>query len=170
MGADAGQASPFRIVSVDPGSSAAQLAMAAYFTELDERFPSGFDPGDALASARTQLCAPHGCFFIGRGAVVPDPVACGGLARLDDRSGEIKRMWVHSDARGRGLGRRLLRRLEVEAERIGYRRVVLDTNSTLTEAMALYESAGYRSIDPYNDNPYALRWYEKPLIGTDPVG
>ena len=90
-------------------------------------------------------------------------VGCGGLKRINDTTGEIKRMWVHPDWRGLGLGRRLLAELEAAAERMGYARVVLDTNETLTEAIALYDRAGYYSIERYNDNPYAQRWFAKEL-------
>ena len=40
-------------------------------------------------------------------------------------------------------------------------RVVLDTNETLDEAIAMYERAGYARIDRYNDNPYAHHWFGK---------
>jgi hypothetical protein len=41
--------------------------------------------------------------------------------------------------------------------------VVLDTNASLTEATAMYESAGYLPTERYNDNPYAQRWFRKTL-------
>lgn len=45
----------------------------------------------------------------------------------------------------------------------GYRRIVLDTNGTLLEAIALYERAGYERIDRYNDNPYAETFFAQEL-------
>ncbi len=39
----------------------------------------------------------------------------------------------------------------------------LDTNGALTEAIALYERAGYHRIERYNDNPYAELFFEKSL-------
>jgi ribosomal protein S18 acetylase RimI-like enzyme len=53
--------------------------------------------------------------------------------------------------------------LEDRAAELGYREVYLDTNGSLTEAIAMYERAGYRSIERYNDNPYAQRWFAKRL-------
>ena len=41
--------------------------------------------------------------------------------------------------------------------------VRLDTNGTLVEAVAMYDRAGYRRIERYNDNPYASAWFEKDL-------
>jgi ribosomal protein S18 acetylase RimI-like enzyme len=72
-------------------------------------------------------------------------------------------MWVASSARGLGVGRRLLAELERRAADHGSRAVRLDTNATLTEAIAMYRSAGYNEIDAFNDEPYAHHWFEKQL-------
>jgi DNA-binding MarR family transcriptional regulator len=146
---------------VDPAAPAATTAVAAYVAELDRRFPTGFDPGDASTADPAAMRAPRGAFVVASsdGAAV----ACGGVQTIGDRLGEVKRMWVHPDWRGAGLGSRLLRRLEDEARALGHRTVRLDTNGTLTEAIAMYDRAGYRRIERYNDNPYAQAWFEKPL-------
>jgi DNA-binding MarR family transcriptional regulator/predicted N-acetyltransferase YhbS len=146
---------------VDPVSDAATMALGEYYAELDRRFPGGFvpEPRDDGADA---LRAPGGAFVVATSDGAP--VACGGVRRLDDSTGEIKRMWVAPDWRGAGLGARLLRRLEEEAQRLGYGRAVLDTNRALTEAIAMYGRAGYREIEPYSlDNPYAEVYFEKKL-------
>jgi len=72
-------------------------------------------------------------------------------------------MWVDGAWRGCGLGGRMLSALEDAARDLGYRTVHLDTNATLTEAIAMYEHAGYRRIERYNDNPYAQAWFAKRL-------
>jgi ribosomal protein S18 acetylase RimI-like enzyme len=72
-------------------------------------------------------------------------------------------MWLHPDVRGLGVGTRLLDRLEAAAREAGHREIRLDTNERLTEAIALYERAGYRRIGRYNDNPDATRFYAKRL-------
>jgi GNAT superfamily N-acetyltransferase len=91
------------------------------------------------------------------------PVACGGVRELAPGLGEIKRMWVHDGWRGAGLGSRLLRHLEAISADLGHRRVRLDTNGTLLEAIAMYERAGYRAIPRYSHNPDAQAWFEKRL-------
>ena len=107
------------------------------------------------------MAAPGGAFVLAR--VGDEVAACGGLQRHDDDTGEIKRMWVAPGWRGTGLGRRMLAELERHAAELGYRRVVLDTNGTLDEALALYGSSGYEPIGRYNDNPYAQHWFSKQL-------
>ena len=150
------------IDEVDPRSAEAQSAMAQYFAELDDRFPTGFDPGDGGAAADVvELRAPHGAFLVMRSDL--DLVGCGGVQRIDAQTGEVKRMWIHPAWRGLGLGARMLARLEDAARVLGRTRVVLDTNASLTEAIAMYGRAGYRSIERYNDNPYAERWFAKDL-------
>jgi GNAT superfamily N-acetyltransferase len=77
--------------------------------------------------------------------------------------GELKRMWVHDDWRGAGLGSRLLRHLEGQARALGHRTLRLDTNGALAEAIGMYQRAGYQAVDRYNDNPWATHFFEKAL-------
>lgn len=146
---------------VDPRSDDALDAMSAYFEELHRRFRGGFDPGDTLVADAPSMRSPAGAFVVARSD--DEVVGCGGVQRHNEVTGEIKRMWVHPDWRGVGLGRRLLARLEAAVAAAGYTRVVLDTNDALTEAITMYEHAGYHSIERYNDNPYAKCWFAKAL-------
>lgn len=154
------RAATWQIEVVDAGSAEALAAVERYVDELGERFPSGFVPGDTAEEAPA-MNAPDGRFLVGRidGAVA----ACGGVRRLTPTRAEIKRMWVDGAWRGCGLGGRMLSALEDAARDLGYRTVHLDTNATLTEAIAMYEHAGYRRIERYNDNPYAQAWFAKRL-------
>jgi GNAT superfamily N-acetyltransferase len=147
----------------DPRSADARWAMGEYFAELDHRFPTGFDVGAARdeAAEAQALSPPDGGFVVVRSDGVA--IGCGGVQRLDAHVTEIKRMWIHREWRGLELGRRLLEQLERFAADRGHTRVVLDTNSRLTEAIAMYESMGYEAIERYNDNPYAQRWFAKSL-------
>jgi ribosomal protein S18 acetylase RimI-like enzyme len=70
-------------------------------------------------------------------------------------------MWVAPSVRGLGRGRRLLTELETHAAAHGARTLRLETNRTLDEAIALYRSAGYREVAPFNAEPYAHHWFEK---------
>jgi DNA-binding MarR family transcriptional regulator/ribosomal protein S18 acetylase RimI-like enzyme len=147
-----------------PGSPDARACVAAYIRELAGRFQAGFDPGNGNPTPDdAALTPPAGCFLVAR--LDGQPVGCGALRRLSPGVGEIKRMWVAPQARGLGLSRRLLAALEEQARGLGFERVRLDTNRALTEAQALYRSAGYRAIERFNDNPYADFWFEKVLEG-----
>jgi DNA-binding MarR family transcriptional regulator/GNAT superfamily N-acetyltransferase len=143
----------------DPWSADAQAALARYFAELDERFRSGFDPDAAGADDVDGMRPPDGAFVLVRSDDVT--IGCGGLHHVDRRTGEIKRMWIDPAWRGLGLGGRLLAHLEGRAWELGRRRVILDTNETLAEAITMYERAGYHAIERYNDNPYAHHWFAK---------
>jgi DNA-binding MarR family transcriptional regulator/GNAT superfamily N-acetyltransferase len=165
------RASTVRFEPLDAGSEEARHAMATYFAELAERFRGGFDP--VAGGAEHDVAAmrpPNGAFVVARSDDVV--VGCGGLQRQATDTAEIKRMWILEDWRGLGLGRRLLADLEQRAAGAGYARVVLDTNETLAEAVAMYRRNGYRAIDRYNDNPYAHHWFEKRLTGdaSEPAG
>lgn len=147
---------------VDAGDPEAQRAVSQYFAEIDERFPNGFQAWDALqGDVPAYAASAGGAFVLARSD--DTVVGCGGVVRIDAQTGEIKRMWVHRDWRGGGIAWRLLATIETIAREAGYRRVVLDTNPTLVEAIAMYERAGYLPIARYNDNPYAGCWFEKAI-------
>lgn len=93
-----------------------------------------------------------------------ETVAAGGYRFFADGTGELKRMWTRSDRRRRGLGRRLLAALEVEARAAGYRRLLLETGPAQPEAVALYTARGYRPVPPYGRYPTALA-FAKDLLG-----
>ena len=139
----------------------ARRCVASYFAELAERFEGGFDATAGGYAGKPARQDDPGCFLIAR--LEGRAIGCGALKTLDAETGEIKRMWIAPEARGLGLSRRLLERLETEARRRGMARVRLDTNRTLAEAQSLYRKAGYRDIARYNDNSYADFWFEKAL-------
>ena len=92
-------------------------------------------------------------------------VGCGGIRRYDEHTGEIKRMYVKPELRRRGISRVVLEELEARARAIGYTELVLETGTRQPEAIALYESADYESIEPYGfykDAP-SSRCYAKSL-------
>lgn len=111
------------------------------------------------------LVPPTGLLLIARdGDAV---LGCVGLRLLGDEIGEIARVFVVPQARGRGLGRKLLDAVEHAAREHGLSILRLDTGSHLVEANRLYASAGYREVPAFHDN-YLIsdRWYEKKLAGS----
>ena len=74
-------------------------------------------------------------------------VGCAGLFPLDRDHVELRKMYLLPEARRQGIGRRLLDESIDQARRLGYRHVRLETASVLTEAIALYQRAGFRRIE-----------------------
>ena len=142
----------------EPADSAdARWLLEQYFAEIDRRFETGLDRDNLLATPPGDLSPPGGLFVAGR--LAGAPVACGALKTVEPGVADIKRMWVGEAVRGRGVGRRLLRRLIAEARAMGFRRVRLDTNRALTEAIALYRSEGFAEVPAFNDEPHAHHWF-----------
>ncbi len=152
-----------RLEPVDPEDPRAVEAVRRYVAELDGRFPGGFAPGPMPAEPdATYVLATSEGRPVAYGGIRPQPPIPGESSPMD-RVAEIKRMWVDDGWRGAGLGSRMLRHLEDLAREQGYTQVALDTNGTLSEAIAMYERFGYRRIARYNDNPYAEAFFVKPL-------
>ena len=144
-----------------PTSTEARWCLTRYFEELATRFETGFDPGKSNPAPDADMTPPRGVFVVARldGAAV----GCGALRRIDKTTGEIKRMWTAPSARGCGVARKVLHRLEASAKQWRLKSLRLETNRTLTEAQALYRGEGYREVAAFNAEPYAHHWFEKRL-------
>jgi putative acetyltransferase len=116
---------------------------------LDSYLSSLYPPASNHFLDLEQLSRPDVRFFVARreGA----PLACGAL-RIDAAGyGEVKRMYVAPSARGQGLGRAILARIEAQAAREGVRLMRLETGIHQAEAIALYRSCGYVDCDPFGE-------------------
>jgi len=102
--------------------------------EPEQRFGPNLKPEHVSPGVGTFLLARAGERAIG----------CGALRLLDPTTGEVKRMYVEPDVRGRGVARQILARLESAATELGIRRLVLETGIHQVEAIALYSRAGFR--------------------------
>jgi DNA-binding MarR family transcriptional regulator/GNAT superfamily N-acetyltransferase len=155
------RAASVEIASEAPDSAEARSCLGEYFRELGARFEGGFHhEKEGLADA-AEMAPPTGVFVLAR--LDGEAIGCGGLKRIDEAAGEIKRVWTAPKARGMGVARRMLRMLEAAARDMGLNRLRLDTNRALKEAYALYRKEGFREIARFNDNPYAHLWFEKRL-------
>lgn len=86
-----------------------------------------------------------------------DIVGCIALRPLDrfPSAGEVKRLYVKPEGRGRGVAGLLLDALHGYARGVGYESLYLDSKDDLVDAIRFYEKRGYRRCERYNDNPQA---------------
>ncbi len=84
-------------------------------------------------------------------------VGCCALIRIGESEYEVAKMTVSDEYRGRGYGRAVLAGTIEEARRMGATRLYLETNSSLTPAIKLYESLGFKHVPPeqVHPSPYA---------------
>jgi GNAT superfamily N-acetyltransferase len=133
---------------------------AAFIGALNAELAAGYSEAGAnhFRLDPNEVAPGVGCFLVVRRRGVP--IGCGALRALhDDESlqqlgpgvGELKRMYVAPDARGEGIGRALVARLEDEARRLGLTRLVLETGTRQAAALALYRGLGFVDIPPYNE-------------------
>ena len=111
----------------------------------------GFD--EELATLPGRYAPPSGIILL---AKERDGLAgCVAVRPLPPPEGrcEMKRLFVRPAFRGRDIGRALAERAIAEARAMGHREMVLDTISSMTAAIELYRSLGFREIEPYTFNP-----------------
>ena len=148
-----------RLSDVTPADPAAQYCLERYYAELDARFPSGFKVEQSRDPDAADLIRPRGAFIVAFAGA--DPVGCVALKGTPHGYAEIKRMWIDPAQRGCGLARRLMERAEMVARELGITLLRLDTNSALTDAIAIYRRWGWQEIPRFNDDPYAEVFFEK---------
>jgi DNA-binding MarR family transcriptional regulator len=160
------RASHFAISPEDPASPDAAWCIGHYCAELARRFRGGFDPALSIPADPRQMRPPSGVLLLARRGT--QAVGCGAVLFHGAAPAELKRMWIAPEARGSGLGRRLLRALERHARAAGASALRLETNGALVEAIRLYRAEGYTEVAAFSDDPYAEHWFEKPLDQGQP--
>jgi DNA-binding MarR family transcriptional regulator/GNAT superfamily N-acetyltransferase len=146
---------------VDPEHPDAHYCLGQYVADLNRRSTRGFDPSVGATALPHEVRPPAGQFFVAY--LHGEAIGCGAVKHHADAPAEIKRMWIAPEARGLGLGRRLLETLEECAAAEGASVARIETSAVLTEALALYRSAGWVEVPRFNDEPFADHWFEKAL-------
>lgn len=143
------------MLSIALASSAADIdVVRELFREYERSL--GVDLGfqgfaDELAALPGSYAPPRGRLFLARDG--DDVGGCIALRPLGSDLCEMKRLYLRRSLRGKGAGRALAMHVIEEARAIGYRAMRLDTLPMMREAIALYESLGFRRIPPYYDSP-----------------
>ena len=124
----------------------------------------GYEGGEAELPG--EYGAPHGCLLLA--LVDSTPAGCVALRKLDDRTCEMRMLFVLPAFHGLGVGRALVVGLLDQGRKLGYSSMRLDTSPHLVRAYRLYVSLGFREVAPYHDHQGSLKdieiFMERPLI------
>lgn len=162
---DSGSGQPCLEV-IDPDQALARQALRAYIADVASRWYGRPATDEEVEAALVEhpsgdLRPPEGQFLIARlGTAL---LGCAGLRVLGAGVGEVKRVHVAPPARGQGLGRRLMLRVEDLARDQKIHTLRLDTRTDLIESRGLYASLGYVDVPAFNGGPYAQHWLSKSL-------
>ena len=154
-------AASVEIRAVDPEHRDSLRCVREYVAELNRRSTRGFDPSVGATALPHEVRPPAGQFFVAY--LHDEAIGCGAVKHHHGAPAELKRMWIAPQARGLGLGRRLLETLESCAKQAGAEVAHIETSAVLTEALALYRSAGWVEVPAFNEEPFADHWFEKRL-------
>ncbi|MFD9467015.1 GNAT family N-acetyltransferase [Streptomyces sp. NPDC060027] len=160
-------------VAPEPFDSPVAAALwRAYYTEVSDRWyllheGRTTDPGELereiAAHTGGEFAPPTGVLLVAR--YDGEPGGTAGVRMVDATTGELRRVFVREDLRGKGGASLLLAAAEEAARGLGARRLVLDTRGDLVEARALYARHGYEETAAHNDEVYAEHWFRKDLTG-----
>lgn len=149
------------LADADPRDAAALFCLGCYYDELAQRLAHGFQVSLSRDPDALDMLPPRGAFILAWSGDAA--IGCVGLKGRGGGDAEVKRLWVAPEARGKGLARRLMAAVEDRARGLGISRLLLDTNSALGEALALYRGSGWTEIARFNDDPYPDAFFEKRL-------
>ena len=115
-----------------------------------------------LQQLETQYGAPEGALFL----IFDDtaPIGCFALRKLEPEICELKRMYLEKHYRGKGIGKQMMQEALLEAKHLGYSKIRLDSIASMTSAIALYKTFGFKEIEAYRHNPFDdAVYFEKTL-------
>lgn len=120
----------------------------------------GFE--DELNNLPGKYAEPEGCIILA--SVEDAPAGCVALRKINNEICEMKRLYVKSQFRSLGLGKKLANSIIEKARELGYDYVRLDTLPTMKRAQEMYREMGFYEIEPYIYNPVeGTKYLEKKL-------
>jgi GNAT superfamily N-acetyltransferase len=128
---------------------------------LNREFGISFDIESMIQQNMADLemfLPPYGRLLLAAEGPNAAGIAC--MKRIRECIGEIKRMYVRPEYRGKGIGRALLEALVAAAQQIGYQTIRLDSVRFMTAAHALYRSAGFQEIEPYSESEIPTEFHK----------
>ncbi len=157
--------SDIRITRENPTEAVAVDLIKALSAELKSLYPNSHGGDGSGAFKPADVLVPRATFVVAWYS--DEAVGCGALRPMDEADvGEVKRMFVRPEVRGKGISRAILAALESQAREFGYQTMRLETGVHQKEAMGLYASSGYQLIACYGIyvNEPLSRCYEKSLL------
>ena len=132
--------------------------------ELDANLAPLYPAGSGYGLSVQRLMEAKVAFFVLR--CDGQPAGCGGLQLFGSEYGEVKRLYVRPQFRGRGLSKAIMKHLERYARERGLPLLRLETGIHQPEAIGLYEHLGYRRIGPFGEYPLdpLSIFFEKRLV------
>jgi len=124
-----------------------QRLICALNAELDARYPE--EGANFFRLEPEEVAEDRGAFLVAY--LAGKPVGCGAVRKIEPGVAEIKRMYVDPNARGRRVGRQIVDALEAHAQRLGAKRIVLETGPRQPDAIAMYQRAGFAEIPLYGE-------------------
>jgi GNAT superfamily N-acetyltransferase len=138
---------PAFAVSLRPepyASEGPRWVVAQAEAELVARY-GGLDDGE-LGLTAAMFDPPAGVFLIARTESRAEPIGGAGLRSVAPGTGEVRRLWVDSAWRGRGIGREVMTGIEDAASALDLSVLRIETGDRQPEAVSLYEGMGWERI------------------------
>jgi putative acetyltransferase len=153
----------FKLITEDEDFRKARNLFVEYANSLD--FNLHFQNFDKeVEEIDIQYNKPSGGLILILHMQTGEEVGCAGIRKSEEKIAELKRMFIRSEHRNKGLGNKLMRKAIELAKGLGYEKIRLDTLDTMKSAIALYEKFGFKQTGAYRYNPHDnVRFYELTL-------
>lgn len=131
---------------------AASIKISLDFQHFDEE----------LLGLKRMYAEPYGGIILAKDQ--EEIIGCAAIRKINDKAGELKRMYIKPSHQNKGVGKILLERALQLAKRCNYSVVKLDTLNYMLPAINLYTKAGFYETAPYYHNPITtVIYFEKVL-------